>query len=154
MKTFKCIMDKHSESANERVMHDLTDVISNFTEDMRASHPKEVEEFLCEVEDIVCPYVSETDAMEITSGFVNKDTTTGEHWNKTQTDEVAAKYRINTDGERFNDWDFYVTLNMMYSDYYNTKFSLDEYVQLAKDWLTDPDWSEPGKTKAYFNLKK
>ena len=60
----------------------------------------------------------------------NKDGTDGEHWKIEQTSQYAGNY---------DKYDFYVVMNMMYSDYFNPKFDESTYAQLAKDWLDDKD---------------
>ena len=156
MRTFEEIMEKHKaliEVADSSKMRELSYIISDFTEDMREHHHEEVEVFLEEVENLVCPYLDEHSAYEITSKFVNKDGTRGAHWTKSQVDEVAVKYNIDTKGHLFNCWDLYVAMNMIYSDYYKPTRPFEDYVELTKDWLTDPDWKTPGKTKDYFMMK-
>lgn len=74
------------------------------------------------------------------SEMKNKDGTTGEHWSYEQTIQYAG----NIDK---NEW--YAILNMMYSDYYSSKFDISTYVELAKDWFTDKDVNE-GKTLNYY----
>ena len=49
-----------------------------------------------------------------------------------------------------NDW--YVVLNMVYSDMYNSKFDLGTYVTLAKDWLADKDVSSEKLLKYYYYI--
>lgn len=157
MKTFEEIMENHKaliEVADSSKMRELSYIISDFAEDMREYHPKEVDEFLLEVENLVCPYLDEQTAHEITEQFVNKDGTKGAHWTKTQVDEVATKYNIDTKGALFNCWDLYVAMNMIYSDYYKSSRPFEDYVELTKDWLTDPDWHGAGKTKDYFMMKR
>lgn len=70
----------------------------------------------------------------------NKDGTKGEHWTYEQTSQYADK---------LNKCDFYVALNMVYSDFYNPKFDLATYIELAKDWLNDKDVGD-GKLLKYY----
>lgn len=70
----------------------------------------------------------------------NKDGTKGPHWTMDQTNQHAGRH---------NHADFYAVLNMMYSDYYNTKFDTATYIELANDWLQDSDVGE-GKTLQYY----
>lgn len=70
----------------------------------------------------------------------NKDGTTGEHWSFEQTSQYAGSFDK-------NDW--YAVLNMMYSDYYTSKFDTSVYVELAKNWLDDEDVGK-GKTLKYY----
>ena len=40
-------------------------------------------------------------------------------------------------------------MNMVYSDYYNSKFDINTYIELARDWMNDTDVGE-GKTLKYY----
>lgn len=85
-------------------------------------------------------HVSENLAHHWVESLRNKDGTTGPHWSKSQTDSYAGSFDK-------NDW--YVVLNMMYSDYYSPKFDTSTYLELAKDWLSDKDTAE-GKLLNYY----
>ena len=74
------------------------------------------------------------------SKMENKDGTKGEHWSIEQTSTLAGEYDKN---------DFYAVLNMIYSDYYNSKFDTNIYIEIAKDWLNDKDIGEC-KTLRYY----
>lgn len=78
-------------------------------------------------------HLSKELAYKWVSSMENKDGTTGEHWSYEQTSQYANKCNL-------NDW--YAILNMMYSDYYNPKFSIEEYVSLANDFIRDKDGKE------------
>lgn len=77
----------------------------------------------------------------------NNDGTKGAHWNLEQTNTVARQLGIKFDD--FNEYDWYASLNMVYSDYYNPKFDNNIYAQLAKDWIIDKDVPK-GKTYRYY----
>lgn len=85
-------------------------------------------------------HLSKELAYKWVSQMENKDGTHGEHWSMEQTKAYAGSFDV-------NDW--YAVLNMMYSNYYSPKFDLPVYVELAKDWLDDPDVGE-GKTLKYY----
>ena len=85
-------------------------------------------------------HLNEELAYEWVNEMQNKDGTIGEHWGKSQTDQYVGKY---------NEWDWYVAMNMMYSDYYNPKFDTNTYIELAKDYLNDKDVGE-GKLLRYY----
>ena len=42
---------------------------------------------------------------------------------------------------------------MVYSDYYNTKFDINVYIELAKDWLHDMDINNKVLKYYYFVVK-
>jgi hypothetical protein len=48
--------------------------------------------------------------------------------------------------------DFYAVMNMIYSDYYNPKFDIETYVELAKDWLDDVDIGNCKTLKYYIYI--
>ena len=78
----------------------------------------------------------------------NADGTYGEHWTIEQTTSVAEQQGIKF--EHFNKYDWYYTLNMMRSDYYNMfKDDTGSYIKLAKMWLCDID-VEDGKAFRYW----
>ena len=90
-------------------------------------------------------HVSENMAHKWVDSMHNKDGSHGPHWSKSQTDAYAGTFDK-------NDW--YVVLNMMYSDYYNPKFDTMTYVDLAKDWLNDKDISDGKLLKYYMYVVK
>lgn len=85
-------------------------------------------------------HLNEKLAKKWVAAMQNKDGTYGEHWDIQQTSQYAGKY---------NTYDWYAVLNMMYSDYYNPKFDTATYIELAKDWLNDSD-VPAGKTLHYY----
>lgn len=84
-------------------------------------------------------------AKEWVASMENKDGTSGEHWTLDQTSSLAGTHDKN---------DFYVALNMMWSDHYNPKFDTQTYAQLASDWLDDKDIDGNKLLKYYFYLAK
>lgn len=56
---------------------------------------------------------------------------------------------MNDKGLKLDKWDWWVTLNMIYSDFYSPKFDTNHYVEMAKDWLMDSDVGE-GKLLNYY----
>ena len=90
-------------------------------------------------------HMSEELAKAWTTKMVNKDGTVGPHWTYEQTESVRKDKGLQIDG-----WDFYATMNMIYSDYYSPKFDVSTYVELAKDWLHDEDAGKAKILKYYF----
>lgn len=83
--------------------------------------------------------VTEVTAQKWVREFRNADGTTGPHFKMDQ----AEQYR-NANCPECDRWEFYVAMNMMYSDYYETakKFGADRpefYACMAKAFLNDPD---------------
>ena len=85
-------------------------------------------------------HLTEDMAKHWVSCMSNKDGSCGEHWTMEQTNQYAGQH---------HHADFYAVLNMMYSDYYSSKFTTEDYVHLANDWLNDKDVPY-GKTLRYY----
>ncbi|NCU39926.1 hypothetical protein EOL99_03470 [Candidatus Falkowbacteria bacterium] len=88
-------------------------------------------------------HLTEELAKEWVAGMENKDGTKGQHWDYATTTSVKPD-------KNFNDADWYSSLNMIYSDYYNEKFDTNTYVQLANDWLSDKDVGSEKTLKYYM----
>lgn len=101
------------------------------------------------------PHFNEVMAMKAISKMQNEDGTVGQHWSLPEAVQLANRYGISLSTERFNKYDWFVALNMIYSDYCAiirniqisdpTKF----FVELAKYWIKDKDVDE-GKMWYYF----
>ena len=101
------------------------------------------------------PHFNKECAVKAVSKMHNTDGTRGPHWDLIQTTRVAEQYGINTKTGKFNEYDWYVALNMVRSDYYKfvfTTFHSDNikyFVGLAKAFLEDDDVDE-GKMWYYY----
>lgn len=101
------------------------------------------------------PHFNEECALKAVSKMQNEDGTTGQHWTLTDTTSVASKYGISFDPHKYNKYDWYVALNMVYSDYYKLVMGafhtadVKYFVELAKYWLDDKDIEE-GKMWYYY----
>lgn len=84
------------------------------------------------------PHFNEEHARKAVSKMENEDGTRGPHWSVEETTALASQYGINL-GSRFNRYDWFVALNMVYSDYYNaSKFNIvgakiDAQTQIIND---------------------
>lgn len=104
------------------------------------------------------PHFNEEYARYAVEGMENEDGTKGPHWTVEETTSVANKLGINLKTEKHNKWDWYVAMNMIYSDFYkavvamtgsaNTKY----FAELAKAWLCDKDVSEGKMWHYYVNI--
>lgn len=70
------------------------------------------------------PHFNEEHARKAVSKMENEDGTRGPHWSVEETTALASQYGINL-GSRFNRYDWFVALNMVYSDYYTDLVFLD-----------------------------
>ena len=84
-----------------------------------------------------------------TCKMCNKDGTKGAHWTWEQVSQVVREK-----GLKYDLSDFYASLNMVYSDFYNSKFETTHYIEMAKDWLDDADAGEHKLLKYYFFVVK
>ncbi len=88
-------------------------------------------------------------AMEWAQGMENEDGTHGPHWTMEQTKQVQAQQGIDCDPV-----EFFLAINMMYSDYVKVAKKLgvnkvDFYACMAKAFLDDKD-AGPDKIGRYF----
>lgn len=96
---------------------------------------------------------SREDAMRWAEHMQNADGSNGPHWTMDQTSAVADASGIPHDIPR---WAWGVTMNMMYSDYYDVarKFGVNApefYAELARAFLMDKDGPGPEeKLCAYY----
>lgn len=88
-------------------------------------------------------HLSKELATKWVASMKNKDGSIGEHWSY----EYVSKYN---DEHDMNDW--YAVLNMMYSDYYNTKFVIEDYIQLANDFIDDKDVGDTKVLDYYLHV--
>ena len=93
--------------------------------------------------------ITKEKAQKWTKQMKNSDGSTGAHWDFAQTKALGEKLGINVDPV-----EFYVAVNMMYSDYCGVakKFGLDTADfcgHMAKAFLEDKD-AAPDKLKNYF----
>ena len=100
------------------------------------------------------PHFNEEYARKAVSKMQNEDGSRGPHWSLDETTQFASQYGVNLN-TRFNRYDWYVALNMIYSDYYRVIMqmtnsnNIKHYVEFAKAWLNDKDIDE-GKMWYYF----
>lgn len=100
------------------------------------------------------PHFNEEHARKAVSKMENEDGSRGPHWSIEETTTLANQYGINL-GNKFNRYDWYVALNMVYSDYYKVIVSIansntvKHFVEFTKAWLCDRDIDE-GKMWYYY----
>lgn len=100
------------------------------------------------------PHFDEEMARKAVSKMENEDGSRGQHWSIEETTSLANQHGIRMD-EKFNKYDWYVALNMVYSDYYRVIVNMTNsnnpkhFVELAKAWMCDKDIEE-GKMWYYY----
>lgn len=88
------------------------------------------------------PHFNEEHARKAVSKMENEDGTRGPHWSIEETTTLANQYGVSL-GNRFNRYDWFVALNMVYSDYYKVIINITNsnstkhFVELAKAWIND-----------------
>lgn len=86
------------------------------------------------------PHFNEEHARKAVMKMENEDGTRGQHWSLEETSALASQYGISLSG-KFNRYDWYVALNMVYSDYYKVLLNITgsnnvkHYVEFAKALL-------------------
>lgn len=88
-------------------------------------------------------------AMRWVSGMKNEDGTTGPHYSMEQAKQIMEQYKIDCD-----EIEFFVTINMIYSDYCkvakkNNCSTIEFYACMAKAFLEDKD-AQPNKLERYY----
>jgi hypothetical protein len=130
--TLKELMEKY-ENAEDYIIDELDKIVS----------PEIIDSI---TNSIMANSFSLEEVMEAVSKMKNMDGTTGEHWSLDETNDVLKKYEL-----EFDEYDYYYTLNMLYSDNCNIfKDDLSIYIKLAENWLNDED-VPPFKAKRYYN---
>lgn len=100
------------------------------------------------------PHFNEEYAHEAVSKMENEDGSRGPHWSLEETTAFANQHGVSL-GNKFNRYDWYVALNMIYSDYYKVIVNITNsnntkhFVEFAKAWLADKDVEE-GKMWYYY----
>ena len=101
------------------------------------------------------PHFDEEHARYAVEEMENEDGTKGPHWTVEETTSVANQMGINLRSEKHNKWDWYVAMNMIYSDFYKAVVAITggantkHFAELAKAWVSDKDISE-GKMWHYY----
>lgn len=144
MTSFKELVYKYGRDGKTEVMEHLTEMVDDFIEETKEHHKDKVEHFLIGVDLLLNPHFSKESAKYAVSRMKNKDGSTGEHWDYNTTTRV-----LESKGFDFNPCDWYVALNMVYSDYYKSGRSDDTYIELAYDFLSDED-APTHKMKRYY----
>ena len=152
MRTYKEIMKKAQDKKICSKAWDETDKLTqDFLDEMASLHPDRVQRYLKEMEDAVCfPPLTEGEAQKYVDGMTNKDGSKGAHWNLAQVKELAVKH---PELKQFDCLDFFVALNMMWSDHYNPKRAEEEYISLACEFLDDKD-APKNKMRRYMEVMK
>lgn len=146
----------------EKLEAELFECFGNPVSDRYAAHTDSMLNYwltVCKVEEKMAhggvKLITPDDAKEWSAKMVNEDGTMGGHWTIEQTSSVANSYGVKF--EHITDYDWNVTMNMMYSDYCHVakRFGVDTpefYACMAKAFLFDKDGPGPKeKLSAYYH---
>lgn len=150
MSKFRKLIESAAVLPNSKeIMYGITTIFDDLLIELELAHPHYYWGVIHELHELINgPHFDETMAYWAVSQMKNEDGTEGEHWSVEETTSVASSEGISL--TKFNKWDWYYTLNMIYSDYYNVVgTSTNMYIQLAKAWIMDKDAVE-GKAFKYF----
>lgn len=101
------------------------------------------------------PHFNEEYAKHAVEHMENEDGSKGPHWSVEETTSVANQMGINLKSGKCNKWDWYVAMNMIYSDFYKAVLNITGnsnakyFAELTKAWLHDKDIEE-GKMWNYY----
>lgn len=91
-------------------------------------------------------------AKEAVDGMVNEDGTKGGHYSVEEVKDIIEKHEIDLGENNF--WDYFMVLNMVYSDYYGAIPDNEKsYVQVANAFIFDED-APKGKAVRYWLAMK
>lgn len=84
------------------------------------------------------PHFNEEHARKAVMKMENEDGTRGPHWSIEETTTLASQYGISLTG-KYNRYDWYVALNMVYSDYYRVIMNiLKNIIKQASSMVPPP----------------
>lgn len=140
---------------NPEVMRIISKKIGKFIEEMAVENYNEVEELHCDLDMIIYgPHFTEFSAEKAVSEMENDDGTVGEHWNLDETTSVAVSKGVDFDTVKYNIYDWYYTMNMMYSDFYMmNQGDPNKVAEMTLLWFKDKD-SPEGKSYLYYKTLK
>lgn len=131
-------------------MRELEELFNKAVEDLRENNKDKYCEIAYRIHKIAYGgHLGEELAKKWVSHMENKDGTKGAHWSWDEVESIRKQYAPKTDTS-----DFYASISMMYSDYYNSRFDTATYAQLALDWLDDKDVDDCKTLKYYMKIVK
>lgn len=139
------LVEQIMNSHNDEGIHYIKHLFKSMLGDMKHTDVNKYHTTKCELYKYAYGnHLSEKFAKDWVSKMKNEDGTIGGHWKVEETEGVNTKSH--------NKWDWYATLNMMYSDYYNPKFTTNDYIYLANKFLDDKDASDDKLLEYYFHI--
>lgn len=120
----------------EIVVSEIESLFSELFHVNKELYDKYIEKF-----EFMAYQITESEAVEYVSKLTNKNKSLGGHWNIYETDEVAIKFdvpkKVCDFGDEYYREHWYIALNMAYAHYYKEERQVQDYVELALDFLLD-----------------
>lgn len=146
MSTFEKLMNCIYEKAGSYdKMTAAIEIVDDLFEELKQNSPKLYEKYICDLEGLAYKITRE-EAEELVRDMQPK----GQQWSYSVIKDYIAQKGITTE---CTEW--YLVMNMVYNDYYDTAklFGLQSdtefFYSLAKDFIEDPD-ARPHKVERYF----
>lgn len=143
-------INKIIESDDNAKMEELKDLLEDTITYLKGTDYEKYEKIECELYEIVeGKRVNEEKAKEWVSGMLPPA-----KWSMIETNKVKEKFNV-----EIPEIDFYILMNMMYSDYGDVIGEptddniLEKYIKLSEDWYYDEDVGIKGAEKVY-NYRK
>lgn len=142
----KSILKKMKERASREDVNALADVVSMALDEMHEEHHEFYEHLECILYEAV---YGKRITREMADKWVSHMKPLAK-WTFEGTTDVMHQKGLNLDPV-----EFYVVMNMLYSDMHNVfEEDLDKYVMAAKDWLQDEDVAEHKLYNYYKHVVK
>jgi len=142
-------IDEIVKHGNKEDMDHLGDILAKVICDYKETDPDKYDKYKMKL--YIMAY-GKTLTREMAESIVEEMSPYGENWSIETTTQVKNSHFI----KDISDIDFYVVMNMMYNDYYNTvnKYIPEEnqvefFIDLTKNFIFDEDAKE-GKVFNYF----
>ena len=140
--SYQSIVDEYVTSRNVVDMFMLTKMTAEFICEVELIKPELVDKFKTDLKMYMHPFKDKESAECAVSHLENEDGTKGGHWSFEETSKIAEK-------EGVDKFVFHYVLNMIYSDFYDSRMSENDYVKYALKFMKDKD-APKDKASLYY----
>lgn len=150
-KTYEDLVLEYYKKLSPEDMVRLTKLTSNFIE-----KPYNKEEFLADIEDEFCYFLSYREAKKCVDKMENDDPKLprGQKWSKEETLEAFESAGYPIENTRYSENGVYYACNMVYSDFYNMyKDDIAKYIEHAYYFLNDKDYKGKFSKEKWYARK-
>jgi len=132
-------------------MKEIITILDEHLDEMCVLYPEIYSDIIEDIHIVVNgPYFDSESVAKAVASLQNEDGTVGPKWTITETTTAASS--VGVIFEKYNMYDWYYVLNMVYSDYYNViGVNQPVYFELAKAWINDKD-APVGKAYLYHKM--